>query len=54
MMINYWNCKFSNVELRNIGVEDESDIEWEYGCDCPANKSKICSFDNKWAGDEDD
>lgn len=52
MLINFWDCEFSDAENENIGTDEEVDYEWKYYCSHSRNRTGICELGNKWPGDE--
>ena len=54
MLINYWDCEYSEADEIECGTEDEPDYYWRYGCNHPENRELHCGLDNQWGGDTDD
>jgi len=51
MLINFWDCEYSEADEINYGTEDDPEYEWEYYCHHPNSKNNKCTLENKWSGD---
>lgn len=46
MLINYWDCKFSDYQEFWDGVEETR----SYGCSCQDKEDRCCDKNNAWGG----
>ena len=55
MMINYWDCEYSEAgEVPSSNTSEDPEWTWSYGCMHPDNPSWFCPLDNKWVNTQAD
>ena len=52
MIINYWDCDYSDAEEKNCGAFEEPDTMWIYYCKHPKGNG-FCYLENKYGNEED-